>query len=95
MGELGFKIGEHESGRPSYDPKDMLKLYIYGYFNKVRSSRKLKRKTKINIEVIWLLNKLSQDHKTISRFRKDNTKALKNTFRAFVKVCLKLNSYKK
>lgn len=95
MEELEFKMYDNECGRPAYNPKDMLKLYIYGYFNKVRSSRKLERETKINIEVIWLMNKLSPDHKTISRFRKDNVKALKSTFRSFVKVCLKLNLYKK
>ncbi|MFV0413076.1 MAG: transposase [Oscillospiraceae bacterium] len=76
---LGFKENSI-NGRPSYNPKDMLKLYIYGYFNKIRSSRNLEKETQRNIELMWLLNKLTPDNKTISRFRKDNAKVLKNVF---------------
>ena len=90
---LGFVTSDSETGRPSYNPKDMLKLYIYGYFNKVRSSRRLEAETTRNLEVKWLINKLSPDHKTIARFRHDNALALKNVFREFVKLCLKLRLY--
>jgi len=93
---LGFsKPQPNDTGRPMYDPKDLLKLYVYGYMNKIRSSRRLETETKRNLEVIWLLGKLSPDHKTISRFRHDNPAALKNVFRDFVKLCMKLNLYGK
>jgi transposase len=85
----------NDTGRPMYDPKDLLKLYVYGYMNKIRSSRRLETESKRNLEVMWLLRKLSPDHKTISRFRKENTVALKNVFRDFVKLCMKLNLYGK
>jgi transposase len=91
--ELDFYNVLNEYGRPKYNPKDMLKLYIYGYFNKIRSSRRLETETLRNVELMWLLNKLSPDHKTISNFRKHNVKALKKVFRMFVKLCLELNLY--
>lgn len=78
-----------------YSPKDMLQLYVYVYLNKVRSSRRLEIESKRNLEVMWLLKKLSPDHKTIARFRKDNAKALKNVFKDFVRLCMKLNLYGK
>lgn len=84
-----------KDGRPPYDPKDLLKLYIYGYFNKIRSSRKLMIECHRNIELMWLLRKLTPDFRTISDFRKDNAKALKNVFNAFVKLCLEMNLYSK
>ena len=93
---LGFKNAElNETGRPPYAPADLLKLYVYGYMNRIRSSRRLETETKRNLEVIWLLKKLSPDHKTISRFRRDNPDALKNVFRNFVKMCLRLGLYGK
>jgi len=96
LSELGFARSEpNDTGRPMYDPKDLLKLYVYGYINRVRSSRRLETETKRNLEVIWLLRKLSPDHKTIARFRRDNASALKNVFRNFVKLCMKLNLYGK
>jgi len=96
LAALGFaKAQPHDTGRPMYDPKDLLKLYVYGYMNKVRSSRRLETETKRNLEVIWMLRRLSPDHKTIARFRHDNTAALKNVFRDFVKLCMKLNLYGK
>jgi transposase len=76
-----------ETGRPPYHPKDLLKLYLYGYLNRIRSSRLLERETKRNLEVIWLLKRLSPDHKTISNFRKDNKRALKGVFKEFVLLC--------
>jgi len=94
--ELSFTKHEpHKTGRPMYNPKDLLKLYIYGYMNRIRSSRRLENESKRNLEVIWLLCKLTPDHKTIARFRHDNTKALKNVFRDFVKLCMKLGLYGK
>jgi len=93
LNEMKIQAEPNVTGRPSYDPRDQLKLFIYGYFNSIRSSRKLERESGRNIELIWLLKGLSPDHKTISRFRKDNAKALKNVFRAFVKLCNKLGLY--
>jgi transposase len=94
--ELGFNRFEpKETGRPPYDPKDILKLYIYGYMNRIRSSRRLEAESKRNMEVIWLLRKLVPDHKTIANFRRDNPKALKNVFQHFVKLCVELDLYGK
>ena len=83
---MGFKVDYIENGRPAYHPKDLLKLYLYGYMNRIRSSRQLERATKINIEVMWLLKGLSPDHNTISNFRKNNQKAIKKVFRASVSI---------
>jgi transposase len=96
MEALGFRRYEPaETGRPAYDPRDLLKLYIYGYLNKIRSSRKMKKECYRNVELFWLLGKLRPDFRTIADFRKDNPKALQNTFRAFGKICLKLKLYQK
>ena len=85
---LGFKRAISPSlGRPPYHPKDMLKLYLYGYLNRIRSSRRLEQEAIRNLEVIWLLKKLKPDFKTIADFRKDNKKALKKVFRDFTKLC--------
>jgi transposase len=90
-----MKIGAHdnETGRPPYNPKDTLKLYVYGYFNKIRSSRRLEKEAARNVELMWLLNRLTPDHKTIANFRKNNAKALKNVFREFVQLCKRLDLY--
>jgi len=94
MACLGFeKAVPAQTGRPAYSPRDMLKLYVYGYMNRIRSSRRLETESRRNLEVIWLLGRLSPDHKTISRFRKDNPLALKNVFRDFVKMCMKMKLY--
>ncbi len=85
MGELGFNSLPTQ-GRPPYDHADLLKLYIYGYMNRMRSSRQLERECARNIEVIWLLGNLRPDHNTISRFRKDNAKAIKRAFRTTVEL---------
>lgn len=96
MEKAGFQRSvPNTTGRPSYDPKDLLKLYVYGYFNKIRSSRKLMTECNRNIELFYLLNRLTPDFRTISDFRKDNAKALRNVFSAFVKLCLKLKLYQK
>jgi transposase len=85
---LGFSKAEpEERGRPAYDPRDLLKLYIYGYVNEIRSSRKLERETIRNVEVMWLLRRLTPDHKTIANFRKDNALVLPGVFREFTKLC--------
>lgn len=94
LAALGFdKTVLAETGRPPYAPNDLLKLFIYGYFNKVRSSRKLETETHRNVEVMWLLNNLKPDNKTISRFRKDNLAAIKRVFDSFVKLCVKMGLY--
>ena len=91
---LGFvKVMPAFTGRPSYDPKDLLKLYIYGYFNKIRSSRKLDQECRRNLEVMFLINKLTPDFRTISDFRKDNAKPIKKVFQAFVRLCIDLKLY--
>jgi len=86
LAELGFKIDFQENGRPAYHPADLLKLYIYGYMNKIRSSRDLEKECKRNIEVMWLLCGLQPDHNTISNFRRDNPEAIKKVFRLTVKI---------
>jgi len=83
---MGFKIDHVEDGRPAYHPKDLLKLYIYGYLNRIRSSRALEKECQRNIEVMWLLKGLVPDHNTISNFRRDNPKAIKKVFRATVSI---------
>jgi transposase len=91
---LGFSKAEpEERGRPGYDPRDLLKLYLYGYLNEVRSSRKLERETIRNVEVMWLLRRLTPDHKTIANFRKDNVGVLPGVFREFTKLCRKLQLF--
>ena len=82
-------------GRPAYNPRDLLKLYIYGYFNKIRSSRKLMKECQRNIELFYLLRRLTPDFRTIADFRKHNAKALKGVFREFVGICLAMNLYQK
>ncbi len=84
--EFGFDKQFVENGRPAYHPSDLLKLYIYGYMNKVRSSRDLEKECKRNIEVMWLLKCLEPDHNTISNFRRDNPKAIKKVFRQTVEI---------
>lgn len=96
MEKLGFvRYVPATTGTPGYDPRDLLKLYIYGYFYQVRSSRKLARECKCNIEVMWLLCKLTPDFRTISDFRKDNKKAVAKTFKEFNKFCMGLKLFSK
>src|SRR3954462_6896009 len=81
----GFaRVEPKPTGRPGYAPADLLKLYIYGYLNRVRSSRRLEAEAGRNIEVIWLLRHLQPDFKTIADFRRDNRNAFRQVFRAFV-----------
>jgi transposase len=84
----GFsRVTPNVTGRPGYDPSDLLKLYLYGYTNRVRSSRRLETETHRNIEVIWLLRHLKPDHKTIANFRRANHAAFRQVFREFVILC--------
>ena len=88
LGLLEFtKSAPLSKGRPPYDPADLLKLYVYGYLHQVRSSRQLERECRRNIEVLWLLNKLAPDFKTIADFRRDNRKAIGRVCRWFVQFC--------
>ena len=89
--DFGFDMEFIENGRPAYHPADLLKLYIYGYMNKVRTSRDLEKECKRNIEVMWLLKCLQPDHNTISNFRRDNPKAINKVFRATVQVAKHFN----
>lgn len=85
---LGFSHVEAETtGRPPYDPRDLLKLYIYGYLNQMRSSRRLERETQRNVEVFWLINRVRPVFKTIADFRKDHPEAIVGVCRAFIKFC--------
>src|SRR4030066_356416 len=84
--DYGFRTDFTENGRPAYHPSDLLKLFIYGYMNKVRFSRDLEKECKRNIEVMWLLKCLKPDHNTIANFRRDNPKAIKKVFRATVQI---------
>jgi transposase len=96
LNKLGFTQAEPSvMGRPAYNPRDLLKLYIYGYFNKIRSSRKLMKECQRNIELFYLLRRLTPDFRTIADFRKNNAKALKSVFREFVGICLAMNLYQK
>jgi transposase len=94
MGELKFERAvPAKEGSPGYDPRVLLKLYIYGYLNKTRSSRRLERETHRNLEVIWLLGHLRPDHKTIAEFRRKHPEALKGVSRKFVLLCRALDLY--
>src|SRR5271154_1138372 len=90
----GFaRVQSKETGRPGYAPADLLKLYIYGYLNRVRSSRRLEAETHRNIEVIWLLRHLKPNFKTIADFRRDNRNAFRPVFRQFVLLCKQLDLF--
>ena len=94
LAAAGFaRVRPKATGRPGYDPADLLKLYIYGYLNRVRSSRRLEAETHRNIEVIWLLRGLKPDFKTIADFRRDNRAAFRPVFRAFVLICRQLDLF--
>jgi len=94
LAELGFDGIEPEvTGRPSYHPSALLKLYIYGYLNRVQSSRRLEREAGRNLELLWLLGRLAPDHKTIADFRKDNGKAIRRVCRQFVLLCQQLGLF--
>jgi transposase len=88
LAALGFsKVAAEEMGRPPYAPGDLLKLYIYGYLHRVRASRRLEAETHRNVQVMWLLNRLTPAFKTIADFRKDHAEAIVGACRAFIRFC--------
>jgi transposase len=94
LAKLGFD-GMHPeiTGRPAYHPATLLRIYIYGYLNRIQSSRRLERETQRNVELIWLTGRLMPDFKTIADFRKDNGKAIRNVCREFIVLCRELNLF--
>lgn len=92
---LGFKSDPADTGRPGYNPRVMLKIFIYGYLNKVHSSRRLEVEANRNVELMWLTGRLAPDFKTIADFRKDNGEAIRLVCREFVVLCRKLNLFSK
>jgi transposase len=89
--DFGFVIKESVEGRPAYHPKVLLKLFIYGYLNRIRSSRSLEKECSRNIELMWLLKQLTPDHNTISNFRKDNAEGIRKVFQATVSIAKYFN----
>jgi transposase len=90
---LGFKTVPRDTGRPAYHPATMLKLFVYGYLNRVQSSRRLEREAQRNVELMWLTGRLAPDFKTIADFRKDNGEAIRRVCRQFVILCRNLNLF--
>jgi transposase len=94
LNELGFEGMQPEvTGRPAYHPASLLKIYIYGYLNRIQSSRRLERETQRNVELIWLTGRLTPDFKTIADFRKDNGKAIRRVCREFIVLCRELKLF--
>lgn len=94
MVELGFKSANLQlTGRPPYHPSDLLKLYLYGYLNKIRTSRKLEKAAGNHLELLWLLKKLAPDYKTIANFRRFNSKSIRSVCRQFTLLCKKENLF--
>jgi transposase len=94
VAQLGFRRAKSaKTGRRPYHPKDLLKLYIYGYLNRIRSSRQLEKATQRNVELMWLLRQLTPDFKTIADFRKENIEALKKVCREFTLLCKKMELF--
>jgi transposase len=94
LGALGFQRAvPAETGRPGYDPGDLLRLYLYGYLHRIRSSRRLEQETHRNVELMWLLKRLTPDFKTIADFRRDHPDAVKRVGREFVLLCRRLDLF--
>jgi transposase len=94
LNELGFLgVKPKDTGRPSYHPAMMLKLYLYGYLNHIQSSRRLEREANHNIDLMWLTERLAPDFKTIADFRKNNSKGIKQTCRTFIGLCRQFNMF--
>ena len=92
--ELGFEGAEPaDTGRPSYHPAMLLKIYIYGYLNRIQSSRRLEREAQRNVELMWLTGRLAPDFKTIADFRRDNGEAIRKVCRQFVVLCRQLGLF--
>ena len=94
LGQLGFEgIEPATTGRPAYHPAILLKIYIYGYLNRIQSSRRLEKEAQRNVELMWLTERLTPDFKTIARFRKENGKAIRSVCRQFIVLCQKLDLF--
>src|SRR6202040_2537067 len=94
LGGLGFVgVDPAATGRPAYHPAVLLKLYIYGYLNRIQSSRRLEREAQRNVELMWLTGRLRPDFKTIANFRKDNGRAIRKVCRQFIVLCRQLNLF--
>ncbi len=93
LGGLGFQVVPAVTGRPAYHPGTLLKLYVYGYLNRVQSSRRLEREAQRNVELMWLTGKLAPDHKTIADFRKDNGPAIQAACAHFVVLCREIGLF--
>ena len=93
LGALGFRVIPAETGRPAYHRQTLLKLYVYGYLNKIQSSRRLEREAQRNVELMRLTGRLAPNFKTIADFRKDNGKAIRGVCREFVVLCRQLNLF--
>ena len=92
IAELGFAYSEPKAiGRKPYNPVDMFKLYLYSYFNGIRSSRKIEQECRRNIEVMWLIGELKPNQKTIAKFRKENKAAIKEAFQRFTMMYNEMN----
>ena len=91
LADFHFVIKTSKEGRPAYHPKDLLKLFVYGYLNHIRSSRQLEKECKRNIELLWLMKQLAPDHNTIANFRRDNEKAIRKVFRYTVSIAKEFN----
>ena len=94
LADLGFDgANPAATGRPSYHPAVLLKLYLYGYLNRIQSSRRLERECQRNVELMWLTGRLAPDFKTIADFRRDNGKGIRNVCRRFVRLCRELKLF--
>src|SRR6195256_6101081 len=94
LAALGFSgVTPAATGRPGYHPSTLLKIYLYGYLNRLQSSRRLEREAQRNIELMWLVGRLAPDFKTIADFRKDNGEAIRAVCRQFVELCRRLNLF--
>ncbi len=94
LGKLGFHgVDPQVTGRPAYHPSTMLKIYVYGYLNRIHSSRRLERETRRNIELMWLIGRLTPDFKTIANFRKHNGKGIRRVCCEFIGICRKMNLF--
>jgi len=93
LSDIGFKTVSADTGRPGYHPSTMLKLFVYGYLNRIQSGRRLEREAGRNVELMWLLERLVPDFKTIADFRRDNRKGIRNTCRAFIGLCRQMNMF--
>ena len=93
LGKLGFQVKPAVTGRPSYHPSTMLQIYVYGYLNRIQSSRRLERETGRNVELMWLTGRLTPDFKTIAEFRRKNGKAIRKVCRQFVMLCKEMKLF--